>query len=160
MSYYNLFTFKVEIEDYSWTKKINTTNANAAVESMDFLNEKLLNYFEDMNIADPEEQERIIDHSTVSYEYEREPLSMYAVYDALTTENPIIGIYYSLADAEEAIFIECENYVEEVFLLDDMKDIFGREINLLEDYWFLMNNCAECFEIQTVPVYDVEEREN
>lgn len=160
MSYYNLFTFKVEIEDCSWTKKINTTNANAEIESMDFLNEKLLNYFEDMNITDPEEQERIIDHSTVSYEYEREPLSMYAVYDTLTTEDPVIGIYYSLADAEEAIFTECESYAEEIFKFGEREEIFNRTFNMPEDYWFLVNNCAECFGIQTVPVYDVEKREN
>lgn len=75
---------------------------------------------------------------------------MFAVLD----DNFVIGIYPTLADAEEAIFTECEDYVYEVICIDDPSDVFGKDNwNFPTDYHWLMKDAGRCFNIQKVSVF-------
>lgn len=157
MAFYNTCTFKIEIEDCAWTKKVNTTYWQADNYLLEWLEEKLNQYYIDMNITDPDEQEDIRRRSGASYEYDDEnPVTMYAVYMSDAYKDPVVGVYYSLADAEEAIFTECEAWVEKEIMTADPMDMFGHEFNIPEDYWYLMKDSSYMYNIQTIPVYGVE----
>ena len=61
----------------------------------------------------------------------------------------ICEIYSSKADAEEALFTECEWRAYEVLMTDDSYEVFGRKKwNYTDDFWTLMNECARAFEIR------------
>lgn len=75
---------------------------------------------------------------------------MFAVLD----DNFVIGVYPTLADAEEAIFTECEDYIYEVICTDDPLDVLGEDDwNFSIDYYQLMKDASRCFNIQKVSVF-------
>ena len=79
---------------------------------------------------------------------------MYAVYENENVENPVYGIYSSLADAEEAILTECEDYVYEIMMTSDPSDVFGfSEWAWADDYKWLVKDAMKTFSIQEVAIY-------
>ena len=79
--------------------------------------------------------------------------TMFAVCDECSAE-PIYGIYFTRADAEEAILTECEDYVYEIMMTHDPYDVigWGKEWEWYWDYKFLMSDAGRTFFIQEVIV--------
>ena len=77
---------------------------------------------------------------------------MYLVIEA-NCDFAIYGAYFSLADAEEAIFTEAENFAYEVLMTEDPMDVKGEKTwNIPFDYKWLMTDCADCLTIHSVKV--------
>ena len=82
------------------------------------------------------------------------PITMFAVYENGCVEDTVLGIYTTRADAEEAIFTECEWYAYEVMMTKDPCDVFGAlKWDWADDYKYLMKDAMRTFYIQEVPVY-------
>lgn len=160
MAYLNTFKIEVYIDNCRWSKLINSTQDEVAVEAMDYMNELIFKYFDDNRITSQEEQEYIIANAyhAITWE-ENDPLCMYAVYlNDTATDEPMIGVYYSRADAEEAILSECEAWVERVMMTCDPYDILGEdEWRWHNHYYYLLRDCGYDYSIQTVPVYNLDE---
>lgn len=63
--------------------------------------------------------------------------------------------YRSLADAEEAIFTEAEDFAYEVIMAEDPVDVKGSKAwDIPLDSKWLMRDYAECFTIHKVEVID------
>ena len=81
------------------------------------------------------------------------PIIMFAVYEN-DVENPVYGVYATRADAEEAIFTECEWYIYEVMMTEDPRDVFGTfKWEWSDDYKYLMKDAMRTFSIQEVLIY-------
>ena len=66
----------------------------------------------------------------------------------------VLGVYPTRADAEEAIFAECESYVYEMMMIEDVEDVVDKsKWDWHDDWLYFMKDCADCFHIQCVPVY-------
>ena len=65
--------------------------------------------------------------------------------------------YDTRADAEEAIFTECEDFAYEVMMNDDPMDAIGEEEwNYREDWRYLMRDAGRSFSIQKVKYWEVQ----
>ena len=138
-------------------KYFTGTEEEVYAEAHDFMNEVVMRFISDEDIEDPEEQDLIIDaasHTIVWDEWDVAPIIMFAVYENAHVENPVLGIYATLADAEEAIFTECEWYAYEVMMTGDPLDVYGMPSwDWKVDYKWLMEDALRTFSIQEVPVY-------
>lgn len=154
MIHYNA-TITLFIDDCRWSEVRSGTDTELHQEAMDFLNTMTLKFIANNRITDPEEQDDIINEARYEITYDEEPFTEgYAVleYDAV---NPVFGIYKSLADAEEALYAECEAFAYETLMTGDPEDITGMEEWVYaEDYWWLMRDCASTFHIEEVPIYE------
>lgn len=151
------FTITVDaLDEFHWSKTFYGTESAAAVEAMDFMNQKVLEYIQDNNITDPEEQERIVDLTTHTISWDdSEHILCYALLD----NGCPLGVYYDLVDAEEMAFTYCDEAVYEMMMDSDPMDMFGKEeFDYCRDYWYLMQDTADDFIIAVVPVWGLEER--
>ena len=142
-------------------KYFRGTEEEIYAEANDFMNEVVMRFIDENAIEDFEEQYLIADcasHTIIWDEEDVAPIIMFAVYENDNIENPIYGIYTSLADAEEAILTECENYVYKVMMTSDPSDVFGLpEWAWADNYKWLVKSAMRTFNIQEVPVYGIKE---
>ena len=142
---------------YEQSKYFIGTEDEVLMEAHDFMNEVALRFIDENAIEDPDDQDLIIEsatHTIVWDDWDCGPLSMFAVYENAHVEDPVLGIYATLADAEEAILTECETFAYEVMMTDDPDDVIGRdEWDWYHDYKWLMRDAGRTFSIQEVPVY-------
>ena len=138
-------------------KKYFTGTEEIYAEAHDFMNEVVMRFIDENAIEDIEEQYLIADcasHTIVWDEEDVVPIMMYAIYENDSIEDPIYGIYLSLADAEEAILVECESYAYEIMMTSDPSDVFGfPEWAWADDYKWLVKDAMKTFSVQEVPVY-------
>ena len=138
-------------------KYFTGTEEEIYAEAHDFMNEVVMRFIDENAIEDLEEQYLIADcasHTIIWNEEDVAPIIMYAVYENDSIEDPIYGIYLSLADAEEAILTECENYAYEIMMTSDPSDVFGfPEWAWADDYKWLVKDAMKTFNIQEVSVY-------
>ena len=138
-------------------KYFTGTEEEIYAEAHDFMNEVVMRFIDENAIENLEEQYLIADcasHTIVWDEEDIAPIIMFAVYENDNVEDPVYGIYFSLADAEEAILTECEDYAYEVMMTSDPSDVFGfPEWAWVDDYKWLVKDAMKTFSIQEVPVY-------
>ena len=138
-------------------KHFTGTEEEIYAEAHDFMNEVVMRFIDENAIEEPNEQYLIADcasHTVVWDEQDITPAIMFAVYEIDYAEDPVLGIYATRADAEEALFNECEDYVYETMMTGDPIDIIGREWIYPRDWKYLMKDCGYCFVITEAPVYD------
>ena len=149
----------VEFPSFGWecSKYFIGTEDDVYAEAHDWMHEVALRCIQDNAIEDPDQEDLVIDDATHTIEWEDEnPKVMYAVYENYNTEDPVYGVYSTRADAEEAIFTECESYVYELMMTADPMDVMGLpEWTWDIDYKWLMEDAMKTFAIQEVPVYDI-----
>lgn len=142
---------------YEQSKYFIGTEDEVLAEAHDWMHSIALQFIDENDIEDPFEQDLIIDsatHTIVWDDWDCGPLSMFAVYENAHVEDPVLGIYATLADAEEAIFTECEWYAYEVMMTGDPLDVYGMPSwDWKIDYKWLMEDALRTFSIQEVPVY-------
>ena len=142
---------------YEQSKYFIGTEDEVLMEAHDFMNEVALRFIDENAIEDPDDQDLIIEsatHTIVWDDWDCGPLSMFAVYENAHVEDPVLGIYATLADAEEAIFTECEWYAYEVMMTGEPLDVYGMPSwDWKVDYKWLMEDALRTFSIQEVPVY-------
>ena len=138
-------------------KHFTGTEEEIYAEAHDFMNDVVMRFIDENAVEEPEEQYLVADcatHTIVWDEWDVAPIIMFAVYENDDIEDPVLGIYPTRADAEEAIFTECEWYVYEVMMTGDPLDVFGLPSWDWEiDYKWLMEDALRTFSIQEVPVY-------
>ena len=138
-------------------KYFTGTEEEIYAEAHDFMNEVVMRFIDENAVEDSEEQYLVADcasHTIVWDEWDVVPIIMFAVYENDNVEDPVIGIDTTCADAEEAIFIECEWYAYEVMMTADPLDVYGGvEWDWKLDYKWLMEDAGRTFSIQEVPVY-------
>lgn len=152
-------TIEVDIQDWHLSKSFLGTDAETYNEANDWMNAVLLQYISANNIPN-EEVDYILNSASHTIIWENSSfICMYAVCrSADSPDEPIIGIYPTLAEAEESIFTECQDWTEEFLNSEDPMDAFGKpNFSFPSDYWFLMNDCASAYSIQVVPAFGVEE---
>ena len=142
-------------------KYFTGTEEEIYAEAHDFMNEVVMRFIDENAVEDPEEQYLVADcatHTIVWDEWDTAPIIMFAVYENDNIEDPVLGIYPTRADAEEAIFTECETYAYEIMMTADPRDVFGAlQWDWDVDYKWLVKDAMKTFSIQEVPVYGVEE---
>ena len=142
---------------YEQSKYFIGTEDEVLAEAHDWMHSIALQFIDENDIEDPLEQDLIIDsatHTIVWDDWDCGPLFMFAVYENAHVEDPVLGIYATLADAEEAIFTECEWYAYEVMMTGDPLDVYGMPSwDWKIDYKWLMEDALRTFSIQEVPVY-------
>ena len=142
---------------YEKSKYFIGTEDEVLMEAHDWMHSVALQFIDENNIDDPDEQDLIIEaasHTIVWDEWDVAPVTMFAVYENAYVEDPVLGIYATLADAEEAIFTECEWYAYEVMMTGDPLDVYGMPSwDWKIDYKWLMEDALRTFSIQEVPVY-------
>ena len=138
-------------------KYFTGTEEEIYAEAHDFMNEVVMRFIDENDIDDLEDQYLVADCASHTIVWDEEnviPVIMYAVYENENVENPVYGIYSSLADAEEAILTECEDYVYEIMMTSDPSDVFGfSEWAWADDYKWLVKDTMKTFSIQEVPIY-------
>ena len=138
-------------------KYFTGTEEEIYAEAHDFMNEVVMRFIDENAVENPEEQYLVADcasHTIVWDEWDVAPIIMFAVYENAHVEDPVLGVYATLADAEEAIFTECEWYAYEVMMTGDSLDVYGTPSwDWKVDYKWLMEDALRTFSIQEVPVY-------
>lgn len=152
-------TIAVNVMDCRWSKVFRGTTEEIYNEAIDWMNEMALRYIQDNHIEDSAMQDIVVETATHSIEFEEnDPIIMYAVYEVDGDSHPVLGVYSSLADAEEAIFTEAEDWAYETLMTADPGDMFGWVAwEYPEDYFTLLRVGAEIYAIDEVPVFGVEE---
>lgn len=149
----------VELDQLGYEKSKNFigTEDEVLMEAHDWMHSIALQFIDENNIDDPDEQDLIIEaatHTIIWDEWDVAPVTMFAVYEDAHVENPVLGVYATRADAEEAIFTECEWYAYEVMMTGDPLDVYGMPSwDWKVDYKWLMEDTGRTFSIQEVPVY-------
>ncbi len=142
---------------YEQSKYFIGTEDEVLAEAHDWMHSIALQFIDENDIEDPLEQDLIINFATYTIvwdDWDCGPLFMFAVYENDNIEDPMLGIYATRADAEEAIFTECEWYAYEVIMTDDPREVFGAfKWDWADDYEYLMKDAMRTFSIQEVPVY-------
>lgn len=147
----------VELEGYGcrMTKYFTGTDDEIYIEANDYMSDLIVKYFQDNNIQDLNEQEKIINSATHFIVFEKEiPTMMYALVEAGDSEPEVLGVYATRAEAEEMFLTECDAIVYEMMNQYDAWDVFGvRDYDYKMDYEYLMRDAAETFSILEVPVF-------
>ena len=142
-------------------KYFTGTEEEIYAEAHDFMSEVVMHFIDENAVEDPAEQYLVADcasHIIVWDEWDVAPIIMFAVYENDDIEDPVLGIYPTRADAEEAIFTECDHYVYETMMTSDPRDVFGwSEWEWKTDYKWLMEDAMRTFSIQEVPVFGAQE---
>lgn len=147
-------TIAVDIMDCHWSKVFRGTTEEIYNEAIDWMNEMALRYIQDNHIEDPDMQDAVIEAATHSITFEEiDPIIMYAVYEIDSDSHPVLGIYPSRADAEEAIFTEAEDWAYEALMTADMLGWIS------VNYYTLLRIGAEIYAIDEVPAFGVEKME-
>ena len=142
---------------YEQSKYFIGTEDEVLAEAHDWMHSIALQFIDENDIEDPFEQDLIIDsatHTIVWDDWDVAPVIMFAVYENDNVEDPVLGIYATRADAEEAIFTECEWYAYEIMMTGDPLDVYGMPSwDWKIDYKWLMEDALRTFSVQEVPVY-------
>lgn len=153
---------EVYVQDWHLAKTFLGTEDEAHREAFDWMNEIILQYLDanSHTILDDADAEMIAENAYYCITFNEEDyICMYAVFEE-DADEPVVGVYENLADAEETILAECESWVEECMNTADPMEVFGKpEWDFVDDYWLLMNEAAKIFGIQTVPAFGVEFKE-
>lgn len=152
-------TIAVDVVDCHWSKVFRGTTEEIYNEAIDWMNEMALRYIQDNHIEDSDQQDAVIETTSHSIMFEEvDPVIMYAVYEVDRDNNPVLGIYPTKADAEEAILTEAEDWAYETLMTTDPADMFGWATwQYPKDYYRLLRLGAEIYAIDEVPVFGVEE---
>lgn len=144
---------------YEQSKYFYGTEDEVILEAHDWMHAVALQFIEDNAIEEPWEQDMIIEAATHTIEWEDEdPICMYAVYNNDCVEDPVMGVYASRADAEEAILTDSEAYAYEIMMTEDPIEVFGLpEWDWESDYRWLVEDSMKTFSIQEVPVFGIKE---
>lgn len=143
-------TIEVFVGDWHLSEFYSGPADKCYVEALDWQNTIVLQYLAAHKITDLSETDKIINEAYNSITWEDAELEYYY---ALYYSDFIIGIYSSEADAQEAFLNECEEFATEQLNSGDSYDMFGRDFNYTQDFWFLVKDCAETLDIQVVPCY-------
>ena len=147
----------VELPIYNhYEKHFVGTEDEIYAEAHDWAESIALEYIHENNVVDEREQLLIINGTTHTIVWEEDPMSYrcFAVVQDICLNDSVYGIYPSLADAEEAIFTECEDWVYKVLMTNDPMDVMGRDSwDYQEDWKYLMFDVVRDFRIQEVKAY-------
>lgn len=157
MSFHRIAKITVELKNFDVieSKTFIGTEDEIYEEAIEFSRDVAYNYICDMNITHRYFQNIVYDSARHIIEWDIGPRSMYAVVQTEICEDNVCGIYPTRADAEEAIFSECETWAYEVLMTDDPMDVLGEEEwDFFSDWRTLMSDCGRAFGIFEVPVFD------
>lgn len=138
-------TAKIEVEahnpyEYKATKYFTGTQDEIYSEAIDWTNIVALRCIEDNNIINPDEQYKVIDSFSHWIEYDESPIEMFAVLDSASDET-LIGVYPSAAEAQEMVLAIAEEWVYTVMMTKSPHDVIGHdEWDWHEDYYDLLIN--------------------
>ena len=126
-------------------------------EAHDRMHQLALCYIADNDIEEPDEQDLIIDLAGFTIEWDDTPIvEVYTVVQSECSYDNVYGVYATRADAEEALFTECETWAYEVLMTDDPMDVLGKEEwDYKEDWKYLMRDSARCFDIWSTSAFDL-----
>lgn len=137
---------------YAETHYVSGTEDEILLKAHELSNDLASRYIEENDVEEEYFQDIVYDDAGHTIEWLNDIL--YAVVQTECSDMPIYGIYESRADAEEAIFCECETWAYEVLMTDDPMDFFGKEEwDFHEDWKYLMNDAWRAFEIRVVPLF-------
>lgn len=157
MSFHRIAKITVELKNFDVveSKTFIGTEDEIYAEAIEFSKDIAFDYICDMGITHRYFQEIVYDSARHIIEWDIGPQSMYAVVQTEVCEDNVYGIYPTRADAEEAIFTECETWAYEVLMTDDPEDVLGVEEWDYPNHWLdLMADCGRAFGIFEVPVFN------
>lgn len=138
-----------QIKYFTGTRKEVETEAN------DLLEAAIANYIEEHDIKDKQTQEIIFQSSYWMIDWKSDAVYMFAVLEE-ESQTPVLGIFATEAEAEEAILTECEDWVYEVMMTDDPYEVVGfEEWDWKNDSRELFLDAGRAYRIQKVPVFGV-----
>ena len=131
------------------------TRKEVETEANDFLETAVANYIEEHDIKDKQEQETIFHSAYWMVDWNYDAIYMFAVLEEESNE-PVVGIFGTRAEAEEAILNECEDWVYEVMMTNDPYEVIGfDEWDWEIDSRELLLDAGKAYSIQRVPVFGI-----
>ena len=138
-----------QIKYFTGTRKEVETEAN------DLLETAITNYIEEHDIRDKQTQETIFQSAYWMIDWNDDVIYMFAVLEEESNE-PVVGIFGTRAEAEEAILTECEDWVYEVMMTNDPYEVIGfDEWDWELDSRTLLLDAGKAYSIQRVPVFGI-----
>ena len=131
------------------------TRKEVETEANDFLETAIANYIEEHDIRDKQTQETIFQSAYWIVDWNYDAIYMFAVLEEESNE-PVVGIFGTRAEAEEAILTECEDWVYEVMMTNDPYEVIGfDEWDWKIDSRELFLEAGKAYSIQRVPVFGI-----
>ena len=125
-------------------------------EGQDWYESLALKYIFDRNITDSIGQAIVMNATGLEFVWEKKEI-LKTIYMVVEEDGTAFEAYDTRADAEEAIFTECEDFAYEVMMNDDPMDAIGEEEwNYREDWRYLMRDAGRSFSIQKVKYWEVQ----
>lgn len=148
-------TIEVNVEDWHVSESFSGPADKAYAEAFDWQNTIVAQYLAAHHVTNPDEQDEIINSAYHSITWEPGvPSYHYALLWLDGATEPLIGIYATEADAQEAFLEVCKDHAAEIINTADPIDTFGREeFSLPRDFWWLVSDCGKCLDIQIVPCF-------
>ena len=138
-----------QVKYFTGTRKEVETEAN------DLLETAIANYIEEHDIRDKQTQETIFQSAYWIDDWNYDAIYMFAVLEEESNE-PVVGIFGTRAEAEEAILTECEDWVYEVMMTNDPYEVIGfDEWDWKIDSRELLLDAGKAYSIQRVPVFGI-----
>ena len=138
-----------QVKYFTGTRKEVETEAN------DLLETAIANYIEEHDIRDKQTQETIFQSAYWIVDWNYDAIYMFAVLEEESNE-PVVGIFGTRAEAEEAILTECEDWVYEVMMTNDPYEVIGfDEWDWKIDSRELLLDAGKAYSIQRVPVFGI-----
>ena len=138
-----------QIKYFTGTRKEVETEAN------DLLETTIANYIEKHDIRDKQTQEIIFQSAYWMVDWNYDAIYMFAVLEEESNE-PVVGIFGTRTEAEEAILTECEDWVYEVMMTNDPYEVIGfDEWDWKIDSRELFLDAGKAYSIQRVPVFGI-----
>ena len=145
----------VELDRLGWTRtfEVEGTEDEIFFQAMTLTHDVAQDFIDENDIDSDWEQGLIFADAFHIIEWEDCRFAYTVIDRDAPTEKMVIGIFRTRAEAEEALFNECEDYVYETMMTCDPIDIIGREWIYPRDWKYLMKDCSYCFVITEAPVY-------
>ena len=138
-----------QVKYFTGTRKEVETEAN------DLLETTIANYIKEHDIRDKQTQEIIFQSAYWMVDWNYDAIYMFAVLEE-ESEEPVVGIFGTRAEAEEAILTECEDWVYEVMMTNDPYEVIGfDEWDWKNDSRELLLDAGKAYSIQRVPVFGI-----
>ena len=138
-----------QVKYFTGTRKEVETEAN------DLLETTIANYIKEHDIRDKQTQEIIFQSAYWMVDWNYDVIYMFAVLEE-ESEEPVVGIFGTRAEAEEAILTECEDWVYEVMMTNDPYKVIGfDEWDWKNDSRELLLDAGKAYSIQRVPVFGI-----
>ena len=138
-----------QVKYFTGTRKEVETEAN------DLLETTIANYIKEHDIRDKQTQEIIFQSAYWMVDWNYDAIYMFAVLEE-ESEEPVVGIFGTRAEAEEAILTECEDWVYEVMMTIDPYAVIGfDEWDWKNDSRELLLDAGKAYSIQRVPVFGI-----